>query len=56
MAKPLGDSVVVQTPWIEAQGATKTVDVRKVIPTQTVAGEIKKSCALVKKSIADKLR
>jgi effector-binding domain-containing protein len=51
MTKPLGDSVVVKQPWIEVRGSTETVGVRKIIPTKTVAGEIVRSLASVKRTV-----
>src|SRR5262245_34143799 len=53
MAKPLGNSVVVKQPWIEVRGSTETVGVRNVIPTKTVAGEITRSLASVKRSVEE---
>jgi hypothetical protein len=53
MAKPLGNSVVVKEPWIEVRGSTETVGVRKVIPTKTVAGEIPRSLASVKRLVEE---
>ncbi|MEZ4661861.1 MAG: hypothetical protein R2911_30295 [Caldilineaceae bacterium] len=53
MAKPLGDSVVFKAPWIEERGVVATIGVRKIIPTKTVAGEIMKSLAAVKKAVGE---
>ncbi len=51
MAKPLGDSVVVKEPWVAVRDSAQTIGVRKVIPTQTAAGEITRSLALVKRAV-----
>lgn len=53
MAKALGNTVVVKQPWIEVRDNIETVGIRKVIPTKTVAGEIIRTLASVKKSVEE---
>lgn len=54
MAKPLGDSVVVESPKVERKRAQLTIGIRQRIPSKTIAAAVPKFLKLTKKYLAGK--
>lgn len=52
MVKPLGDSVIVESPKVEHKGTQFTIGIRKTIPSKTIASEIPKLLKQTKKFLS----
>src|SRR5512145_2751268 len=54
MTKPLGDSVIVESPKVEHKGAQFTIGIRKRIPSKTIASAIPKFLKQMEKFLSAK--
>ena len=52
MTKPLGDSVIVESPKVEHKGTQFTIGIRKRIPSKTIASAIPKFLKQTKKYLS----